>query len=89
MLKFYYNANTPSKRKAIKWLDEQEIEYEVRNINFKPLDEEEITHIMHLSTEGTDQIVSKRSKVMKQLNVALSKLSFNGLVKLIKENQAS
>ncbi|KRM58564.1 Spx/MgsR family RNA polymerase-binding regulatory protein [Secundilactobacillus malefermentans] len=87
MLKFYYNANTPSKRKALKWLDDNEIQYETRNINFKPLDEEEITHIMHLSEEGTDQIISKRSKIMQNLHVALSKLSFNGVVKLIKENQ--
>lgn len=86
MVTLYTSPSCTSCRKAKAWLEEQEIPYTERNIFSDPLKTEEIKEILRLTENGTDEIISKRSKIFQQLDVNLDTLPMKELFKLIKEH---
>jgi len=52
----------------------------------EPLTKDEIKEILHLTDNGTEEIISTRSKVFKQLQPDLEKLSFQELLTLIEDH---
>ena len=82
----FTSPSCTSCRKAKAWLEEHDIAYTERNIFSEPLDVDEIKQILRMTEDGTDEIISTRSKVFQQLNVDLESLPLKKLYELIQEN---
>ncbi|WP_240374874.1 transcriptional regulator SpxA [Bacillus piscicola] len=85
MVKLLTSPSCTSCRKAKAWLEEHNIPFEERNIFASPLSVEEVKEIVRLTEDGTDEIISKRSKVFQELDVELESLPLQELFKLISE----
>src|SRR5699024_6983710 len=86
MVTLYTSPSCTSCRKAKAWLEEHEIPYRERNIFSEPLTLDEIKEILRMTEDGTDEIISTRSKVFQKLNVDIEMLPLNELFSLIQEN---
>ncbi|MEE6675084.1 transcriptional regulator SpxA [Pediococcus acidilactici] len=86
MVNLYTSPSCTSCRKAKAWLEEHGIEYKERNIFSEPLSAAEIKQVLRLTENGTEEIVSRRSKVFQELDVDLDDLSLKQLIDLIEKN---
>ncbi|WP_223592815.1 transcriptional regulator SpxA [Neobacillus bataviensis] len=86
MVTLYTSPSCTSCRKAKSWLEEHEIPYKERNIFSEPLSMEEIKEILRMTEDGTDEIISTRSKTFQKLDVNLDNMPLQDLFQLIKEN---
>src|SRR5690625_6023792 len=86
MVTLYTSPSCTSCRKAKAWLEEHEIPYKERNIFSEPLSVEEIKEILRMTEDGTDEIISTRSKVFQKLDVNIEQLPLKDLFSLIQEN---
>jgi len=86
MVTLYTSPSCTSCRKAKSWLEEHEIPYTERNIFSEPLTMEEIKEILRMTEDGTDEIISTRSKTFQKLDVNLDAMPLQDLFRLIKEN---
>ena len=65
MIKIYTSPSCSSCRKVKKWFEEQNIPYEEKNIFSSVLNENDLKEILNKSENGTDDIISGRSKIKK------------------------
>lgn len=86
MVTLYTSPSCTSCRKAKSWLEEHEIAYTERNIFSEPLSIEEIKEILRMTEDGTDEIISTRSKTFQKLDVNLDTMPLQDLFELIKAN---
>ncbi len=86
MVTLFTSPSCTSCRKARAWLEEHEIPYKERNIFSESLTEDEIKQILRMTEDGTDEIISTRSKVFQTLDVSLDQLPLKKLITLIQEN---
>lgn len=86
MIKIYVSPSCSSCRKVKQWFDDQRIPYEEHNIFKATLDEEELKDILSKSENGTDDIISTRSKVIKDNNIDVDSMTIKELIAFIKEN---
>ncbi len=86
MVTLYTSPSCTSCRKARAWLEENNITYTERNIFSEPLTIGEIKSILRMTEDGTEEIISTRSKVFQELNVDLDDLPLNEMFDLIQEN---
>ena len=86
MVDLYVSPSCTSCRKAKQWLEKHNIPYKERNIIADPLSRDEIVHILRMTEEGTEEIVSTRSKAFQELNIDLDEISMNELIDLIEKN---
>ncbi|MBW8350415.1 transcriptional regulator SpxA [Bacillus sp. IITD106] len=86
MVTLYTSPSCTSCRKARLWLEEQSIPYKERNIFSEPLSLEEIKEILRMTEDGTDEIISTRSKIFQKLNIDLDSLPLQQLYELIQKN---
>ncbi|MFF2446165.1 transcriptional regulator SpxA [Neobacillus sp. NPDC058068] len=86
MVTLYTSPSCTSCRKAKSWLEEHEIPYTERNIFSEPLSMDEIKEILRMTEDGTDEIISTRSKTFQKLDVNLDAMPLQDLFGLIKEN---
>lgn len=86
MLKLYMTSSCTSCRKAKAWLEENRIEFIERDILSEPLTEEEIKSILLLTEDGTDEIISTKSKTFQELNINMDTLPLHELYKIIIDN---
>lgn len=86
MTKLYISPSCTSCRKALAWFDDYEIPYIERNIFDKPLTTDELKEIMTMSENGTEDIISTRSKAFKALNINIEELTLKELFTVIQEN---
>lgn len=86
MVNLYTSPSCTSCRKAKAWLEEHGIQYKERNIFSEPLSAAEIKQVLQLTENGTEEIVSRRSKVFQELDVDLDDLSLKQLIDLIEKN---
>ncbi|MGE8205225.1 transcriptional regulator SpxA [Heyndrickxia sp. NPDC080065] len=86
MVTLYTSPSCTSCRKARSWLEENNIEYKERNIFSEPLSLDEIKEILRMTEDGTDEIISTRSKTFQKLNVDLDTYPLQKLYKLIQKN---
>jgi regulatory protein spx len=82
----YVSPSCTSCRKAKRWFEERNIPYTERNLLQRPLQIDELRHILSLSLEGTEEIVSTRSKVYRDMNIDIEELTLKELVELLREN---
>jgi regulatory protein spx len=86
MVTLYTSPSCTSCRKAKAWLEEHSIAYTERNIFSEPLSIEETKEILRMTEDGTDEIISTRSKTFQELNVNLDNLPLQELYELINKN---
>ncbi len=86
MIKIYTSPNCSGCKKVKQWFREQEIPYVEKNIFSYELKEKELKEILMKSENGTDDIISSRSKIMKEKNIDIDNMSFNELIDFIIEN---
>ena len=85
MVTLFITPSCTSCRKARAWLEENEIPFEERNIFTDPLTETEIKAILRMTENGTEDIVSTRSKVFSDLGIEMSELALNDFFEIVKE----
>lgn len=68
------------------YLKEKQIPYKEKNIISSILNEEELKDILAKSDNGTDDIISKRSKVIKDNKINVNDMTIKDLIKFIKDN---
>jgi len=78
-----YGSPCSSTRKAKKWLTKHDIPFMERNINKYPLTVPELREVLRLTVNGTDEIISTRSKVYKTLDFDIEALPLQELLELI------
>lgn len=86
MVTLYTSPSCTSCRKARSWLQDHKIEFKERNIFSEPLSLNEIKNILRMTEDGTEDIISKRSKAYQKLNIDLNELSMKALYQLIAKN---
>ncbi|MEG0288746.1 MAG: transcriptional regulator SpxA [Carnobacterium sp.] len=86
MVTLYTSPSCTSCRKARAWLEENNITYTERNIFSEPLSIPEIKSILRMTEDGTEEIISTRSKVFQELDVDLDDLPLQNLFDLIQVN---
>jgi regulatory protein spx len=86
MVTLYTSPSCTSCRKAKAWLEEHNIPYVERNIFAEPLTIEEIKEILRMTENGTDEIISTRSKIFQQLNINLESMPLQDLYEVIRQN---
>lgn len=86
MVTLYTSPSCTSCRKAKAWLEEHEIPFRERNIFLEPLSIDEIKEILRMTEDGTDEIISTRSKVFQKLDVNIEQLPMQDLFELIQKN---
>ena len=86
MIKIYTSPSCSSCRKVKKWFDEQKIPYVEKNIFVSTLNEKELTDMLAKSENGTEDIISTRSKIVKESGVDIDNMTIKELIAFIKEN---
>lgn len=86
MVTLYTSPSCTSCRKARAWLEEHNIPFEERNIFSNPLNVDEIKQILQMTEDGTEEIISKRSKIFQDLDIDLDELPLQKLYILIQKN---
>ena len=85
MVTLYVTPSCTSCRKARAWLEENNIPYQERNIFTEPLTLNEIKAILRMTEEGTEDIVSTRSKAYAELNIDISEMPLNDFFDLVQK----
>jgi len=85
MINLFVSPSCTSCRKAKAWLEEQELDYNEKNIYHDPLTKEDIKSILMLTDEGTSEIISYRSQAYQNLDVNIEDLSMSELLELFTE----
>ena len=85
MIRIYTAPSCASCRKVKAWLKEHQIPYVEKNIFSTLLREAELRELLERSENGTDDIISKRSKIIKENKVDIDEMSVNELIHFIQE----
>lgn len=86
MITLFLSPSCTSCRKARAWLSKHEVAFEEHNIITSPLNKEELLQILSFTENGTEDIISTRSKVFQKLAIDIDELSTSSLMELISEN---
>ncbi|KKE77649.1 Spx/MgsR family RNA polymerase-binding regulatory protein [Oceanobacillus caeni] len=78
-----FGASCSSTRKARQWFKDQDISFVERNILKNPLTVNELQGILRMTVDGTDEIISTRSKIYKDLNLDMDAIPLQELLELI------
>ncbi|KXT78649.1 Spx/MgsR family RNA polymerase-binding regulatory protein [Streptococcus sp. DD13] len=83
MITLFLAPSCTSCRKARAWLSEHQVPFTEHNILTSPLSAEELRHILSLTENGTDDLISTRSKVFQKLDLDVDELTISKLISLI------
>lgn len=86
MVDLYVSPSCTSCRKAKAWLEKHNIPYKERNIFSEPLTKRELLQILRMTENGTEEIISTRSRAFQQLKINLDDLSIDKLLDLLEKN---
>ncbi len=86
MIRIYTAPSCASCRKVKSWLKEQNIPYVEKNIFSTLLRKSELKELLERSENGTDDIISKRSKIIKENKVDVNDMTTNELIEFIQNN---
>ena len=86
MIVVYTSPGCASCRKVKAWLKEHNLPFIEKNIFQVALNKTEIMYLMQRSENGTDDIISKRSKIIQENNYDIDAMSTNELVDFIIQN---
>ncbi len=83
---FYTSPGCANCRKAKKWLEDNHIDYVEKNIFTNELSEDEIKYLMARCENGTEDILSTRSKAYASLKESIDDMSVLELTHFIQKN---
>ncbi|ANY11261.1 transcriptional regulator Spx [Leuconostoc lactis] len=83
MVTLYSSPSCTSCRKAKQWLVDHNLPFIERNLNKEPLRAEDVKAMLRLTEDGTEKLISTRSKIFSELTIDLDDMSINKLIDLI------
>ena len=86
MIILYSSPGCASCRKVRQWLKDRNLKFIEKNIFTTMLSENEIKLLLMRSENGTEDIISKRSKVMQESHVDVEELSISELITFIQRH---
>lgn len=86
MVDLYVSPSCTSCRKARAWLEKHNIPFKERTIFSEPLTKKELLKILRMTENGTEEIISTRSRAFQQLRINLDDLSIDQLLDLVEKN---
>ncbi|HHJ7491904.1 TPA: Spx/MgsR family RNA polymerase-binding regulatory protein [Streptococcus pyogenes] len=86
MVTLFLSPSCTSCRKARAWLVNHEVDFQEHNIITSPLSRDELMSILSFTENGTEDIISTRSKVFQKLDIDVEELSISDLIDLIAKN---
>ncbi len=86
MVVIYTSPGCASCRKVRAWLKERNIEFVEKNIFTTLLNKTEVKYLLSRSENGTDDIISKRSKIIQQSDIDFDSMSMDELVDFVINN---
>jgi regulatory protein spx len=86
LVRIYTSPSCSSCRKVKKWFELENIPFEERNIFSATLNEVELKDMLSKTENGTEDIISTRSKIIKDQNVDIDSMSITDLLKFIRQN---
>lgn len=87
MIKVYYLSSTNSGRKAMKWLENHNLQYVDRKITKKnPVEGHEIKKILALAENGFDDLINSRTKKFQALEIDENECSTEYLIEILIKN---
>lgn len=86
MIKIYYSPSCSSCRKVKKWFDEQKIPYESKDIFSNKLTKADIKEIISKCENGTDDIISPRSKIVLENDIDFDEMKISELIDFVLAN---
>lgn len=86
MIVIYTSPGCASCRKVKAWLKERNIRFVEKNIFNVLLNKNEIKYLLSRSENGSDDIISKRSKIIQENKIDLDALSTDELINFIINN---
>lgn len=86
MIILYTSPGCASCRKAKQWLKDNEMKFIEKNIFTTLLKADEIKYLLQRTENGTEDIISTRSKVFQELRRDLDEISIKELVDIIQKN---
>ncbi|HEL1092985.1 TPA: Spx/MgsR family RNA polymerase-binding regulatory protein [Streptococcus equi subsp. zooepidemicus] len=86
MITLFLSPSCTSCRKTRAWLTKHDVDFQEHNIITSPLSREELLAILSFTENGTEDIISTRSKVFQKLDIDIDELSIMDLIDLIAKN---
>ncbi|WP_019321241.1 transcriptional regulator Spx [Streptococcus mutans] len=86
MVTLFLSPSCTSCRKARTWLNRHDVVFQEHNIMTSPLSRDELLKILSYTENGTEDIISTRSKVFQKLDIDVDELSVSELINLISKN---
>ena len=86
MIKIYTAPSCKSCRKAKEFFKEEQIPYTEKNIFVTDLNEDELKDILVKSENGTEDIISTRSKIIKESGIDIENMTISELIAFIRAN---
>ena len=86
MIRVYTAPGSRSGRMVVRWLKENNLSFIEKNIFSSDLRINEIRELLERCENGTDDIISKNSKIIKALKIDLNNMKMEDLINFIKNN---
>ena len=86
MIKIYTAPSCSSCKKAKAFFKKEEIPYQEKNIFVNDINEKELRDILSKTENGTDDIISNRSKVIKESHADIDNMTISELIAFIRKN---
>ena len=86
MLKLYTTPNCSSCKKVKIFFEKYHIEYSEKNFFSTPLTREDVYKMLSYSENGFNDIISTRSKIIKENNIDIDKMKTSELIDFIIKN---
>ena len=86
MIRVYTEPGSRSGWMVVQWLKENNLSFIEKNIFSSDLRINEIRELLERCENGTDDIISKNSKIIKALKIDLNNMKMEDLINFIKNN---
>ena len=86
MIKIYTSPSCSSCRKVKKWFDENKIPYVAKSIFASDFSKEDIKEMISKSENGTDDIISTRSKIVMENDINFDDMTISELCDFVLAN---
>lgn len=86
MIVIYTSPGCASCRKVKNWLKEHELKYIEKNIFNVLLNDKEVRYLLKRTENGSDDLISRRSKIIRDNNIDIDSMSVDELITFIINN---
>lgn len=86
MIVIYTSPGCASCRKVRTWLKDNNLPYVEKNIFNTMLNEKEIKYLLSRTDNGSDDLISKRSKIIRENNLDIDSMKVDELAKFVVNN---